>query len=63
VIASYEEQIKKAIADGKTVVTYCNGFLCPDAHTVASHISGFGYPASVFSGGWDSWKEADMPVE
>lgn len=58
-----EDEIKAAIAAGKTIVVYCSGFLCPDARTVAMHISGFGYPASVFSGGWDAWKEAGMPVE
>lgn len=63
VIAGREEEIKKAVADGKTIVTYCSGLLCPDARTVAMHISGFGYPASVFSGGWDAWKDAGMPVE
>ena len=62
-IARREEEIKKAVADGKTIVTYCTGLLCPDARTVAMHISSFGYPASVFSGGWDAWKEAGMPVE
>ncbi len=62
-IAGREEEIKQAIAEGKTLVTYCTGLLCPDARTVAMHLSGFGYPASVFSGGWDAWKEAGMPVE
>jgi rhodanese-related sulfurtransferase len=63
VIAKHEEEINQAIADGKTIVTYCTGLLCPDARTVAMHISAFGYPASTFSGGWDAWKEAGMPVE
>lgn len=58
-----EDEIKAAIAAGKTIVVYCSGFMCPDARTVAMHISGFGYPASVFSGGWDAWKDAGMPVE
>lgn len=58
-----EDEIKAAIAAGKTIVVYCSGFICPDARTVAMHISGFGYPASVFSGGWDAWKEAGMAVE
>jgi 3-mercaptopyruvate sulfurtransferase SseA len=58
-----EDEIKAAIAAGKTIVVYCSGFMCPDARTVAMHISGFGYPASVFSGGWDAWKEAGMAVE
>ena len=62
-IAKREEEIKSAIAAGKTIVVYCSGFMCPDARTVAMHISGFGYPASVFSGGWDAWQEAGMPTE
>jgi rhodanese-related sulfurtransferase len=58
-----ESEIKNAVAEGKTIVVYCSGMMCPDARAVAMHISGFGYPASVFSGGWDTWKEAGMPVE
>lgn len=58
-----EEEIKAAIASGKTIVVYCSGLMCPDARTVAMHISGFGYPASVFSGGWDAWKEAGMATQ
>jgi rhodanese-related sulfurtransferase len=63
VIERHEDEIKKAVADGKTIVTYCTGLLCPDARTVAMHISSFGYPANTFSGGWDAWKDAGMPVE
>lgn len=62
-IAKREDQIKAAIHEGKTVIVYCTSLTCPDARTVATHISGFGYPASVFSGGWDAWKEAGMPTE
>ncbi len=58
-----EDEIKAAITAGKTIVVYCSGFMCPDARTVAMHISGFGYPASVFSGGWDAWQEAGMPTQ
>jgi rhodanese-related sulfurtransferase len=62
-ITKHESQIKSAIADGKTLVVYCSGYLCPDARNVAMQISGFGYPSSVFSGGWDAWKDAGMPTE
>ena len=62
-IAAMEDEIRQAIAEGKTIVVYCSGLLCPDARTVARHIAAFGYPASVFSGGWDAWKEAGLPVE
>jgi rhodanese-related sulfurtransferase len=63
VIASREPEIKSALAAGKTIVVYCSGPTCPDARTVAMHISGFGHPASIFSGGWDAWKSAELPVE
>jgi 3-mercaptopyruvate sulfurtransferase SseA len=62
-IAAREAGIKSALAGGKTIVVYCNGPTCQDARTVAKHIAGFGHPASIFSGGWDAWKQAGMPVE
>lgn len=62
-IAARESEIKKALAEGKTIVTYCTGYTCPDARTLADHISGFGHPVSIFSGGWHAWMEAEMPVE
>jgi rhodanese-related sulfurtransferase len=62
-IAARESEIKAALADGKSLVVYCTSMTCPDARTVAIHISGFGYPVKTFSGGWDRWKQAGMPVE
>lgn len=62
-IVAREAEIKAALAKGQTIVVYCTGMTCPDARTVAIHIAGFGYPAKIFSGGWDAWKDAAMPVE
>ncbi len=62
-VVAHEAEIKSALAHGRTVVVYCSGMTCPDARTVAIHISGFGYPVTVFGGGWDAWKEAGMPSE
>ncbi len=58
-----ETEIKAALAEGKTLVVYCTGVTCPDARTVARHLSGFGHPASIFSGGWDEWKAVGLPTE
>jgi rhodanese-related sulfurtransferase len=58
-----EASIESALAAGKTLVVYCSGPGCPDARAVAMHLSGFGYPASVFSGGWQAWTDAGMPAE
>lgn len=62
-IHNREGEIKAALAAGKTIVVYCTSITCPDARTLANHISGFGYPASIFSGGWDEWKDAGLPTE
>lgn len=62
-IAARETEIKEALAAGKTIVVYCSSLSCPDARTVARHISGFTYPASTFSGGWDAWKQAGLPTD
>ena len=58
-----ETEIKAALAAKKTIVVYCTNATCPDARTVAMHLSSFGYPSSTFGGGWDSWKESGLPVE
>ena len=63
VIHAKEADIKAALAEGKTLIVYCTNLMCPDARTVATHLSGFGYPASVFHGGWESWQEAGMPTD
>lgn len=62
-IAQREPAIQAALAKGKSIIVYCSSFTCPDARSVAIHISGFGYPVKIFSGGWDEWKTADMPSE
>lgn len=62
-IIAIKESLDKAIADGKTLVVYCNGFGCRDARTVAKHLSYAGYPVSIFSTGWKAWKNAELPVE
>jgi rhodanese-related sulfurtransferase len=62
-IAAVENDIKQALAAGKTIVVYCSGMLCADARTLARRLAAAGYPASVFSGGWDAWRDAGLPVE
>ncbi len=58
-----EAGIQAALADGKTLVFYCTGLMCPDARAVARRFASFGHPASIFSGGWHAWTEAGMPTE
>jgi len=62
-IAKIDERLKSAVAVGKSIVVYCSGIMCPDARTVAMHISGYGHPAKIFSGGYDAWKKAGLPTD
>ena len=62
-IAAREPEIKAALKQGKTVVTYCTDMNCADACALADHISRLGYPVAVFAGGWHAWREAEMPTE
>jgi len=62
-IHAREAEIKAALAAGRTIVVYCSSSTCPDARTVAIHISGFGYPAKIFYGGMEEWREASMPTD
>jgi rhodanese-related sulfurtransferase len=56
-------RLKSAVAAGKPIIVYCSGLLCPDARTVAIHISGYGHPAKIFSSGYDAWKKAGLPTD
>ena len=62
-IAKMEDRLKSAVAANKPIIVYCSGLLCPDARTVAIHISGYGHPAKIFSGGYDAWKKAGLPTD
>jgi rhodanese-related sulfurtransferase len=62
-IRQRETEIKAALAAGKIIVVYCSSSNCPDAMSVATQLAGFGYPTAVYAGGWDAWKDADLPSE
>lgn len=62
-IKARENDIAATVKAGKPVIVYCTNFLCKDARTLATHISGFGYPVTVFNDGWDGWKDAGLPTE
>jgi 3-mercaptopyruvate sulfurtransferase SseA len=62
-IEKREAEIKAALAENKTIVVYCTNLLCPDARAVAIHLAGYGYPSSILTGGWESYKESGLPTE
>ena len=56
-------ELKAAKASGKPIIVYCSGPLCKDSRTVARRLASHGYSSSVFSGGWEAWKAAELPTE
>lgn len=62
-IIAMQAALDQAIANGGTLVVYCNGIGCSDARTVAKHLTYAGYPVSIFTSGWRAWKNAELPVE
>jgi len=63
VIMEREAELVKAKAFKKPIIVYCSGRLCADAKAVANHLSLAGYSSSIYSGGWDEWKQAGLPTE
>ena len=63
VIHERGDEIKAALTAKKTIVVYCTNFTCPDARTVAIHLSSFGYSSSTLADGWDGWKDTGLPTE
>lgn len=45
------------------VVLYCGGGDCEDSHALAERLRGFGYEPLIYSGGWEAWSAAKLPVE
>lgn len=62
-LATHEPEIRKARAEGKTVVVYCTDLECPDARAVAERLADLGYDSSVLEGGYAMWKESGLSLE
>jgi rhodanese-related sulfurtransferase len=45
------------------IIVYCTGGACHDSRLVANALISLGYaPVSVFTGGWEAWSQAGLPV-
>jgi rhodanese-related sulfurtransferase len=53
-------QIDAAVAAGQTIILYCADVNCPDGYAVAKILAEKGYSTSIYKGGWDEWKAADL---
>jgi rhodanese-related sulfurtransferase len=47
----------------KQNVLYCYSHVCHLAASAAVKFAGAGYPVMELEGGWETWKEYEMPVE
>jgi rhodanese-related sulfurtransferase len=61
-ITQRDSQIKAAVASGKILVVYCTDLHCPDALTLATHLAKHGHSPAILTGGWDAWKELELPT-
>ena len=62
-IAAREGEIRAALGARQRIVVYCTNLTCPDALAVATHLASFGHSSSILPGGWESWKESELPTE
>lgn len=45
------------------VILYCNGGNCEDSHDLRDRLRAFGIEPLIYSGGWEAWTTAGLPVE
>jgi rhodanese-related sulfurtransferase len=51
------------LSKDKQNVLYCYSQVCHLAATAAVQFAGAGYPIMELEGGWETWKDYEMPVE
>ncbi len=51
------------VAKGRSIITYCSGFGCPDSFDLGVRLIEAGYrDVRVFEGGFPEWRDAGLPV-
>ena len=56
-------KMEAAVGRGQTVVLYCTDLKCPDAGVVARWLAELGHSVTIYTGGWEEWKNAGLPKE
>ena len=66
-VNQFDDLVETFMADcppSASVVTYCTGRECEDAHQLARYLSEAGYSdIQVYADGYGTWKEEGYPVE
>ncbi len=51
------------VTKGRSIITYCSGFGCPDSFDLGLRLIEAGYrDVRVFEGGFPEWRDAGLPV-
>jgi rhodanese-related sulfurtransferase len=51
------------VTKGRSIITYCSGFGCPDSFDLGIRLIEAGYrDVRVFEGGFPEWRDAGLPV-
>ncbi len=57
-------EFQRTIPAGRTLITFCSGYGCPDSFDLAVLLQQAGYrDVRVFEGGFPQWRDAGLPVE
>jgi rhodanese-related sulfurtransferase len=65
-IEEYVEEIPAVVRGAERIIVYCAGGQCEDSILLCGDLIDVGIPYDnlcVFGGGWEAWKDNDMPIE
>ncbi|HXV19694.1 MAG TPA: rhodanese-like domain-containing protein [Desulfuromonadales bacterium] len=58
------EAFRRAVPTDAVIITYCNGYGCPDSFDQGVRLLAAGWrDVRVFEGGYPEWRDAGLPVE
>ena len=63
-VEEHLDAFREAASADTAVVTYCNGYDCPDSFDLGVELLRAGWrDVRVFEGGYPEWRDAGLPVE
>ena len=66
-LAEFDRQLpafREQVPEDRPLITYCNGYGCPDSYDLAVQLLEAGYRRVwVFEGGFPAWQDAGLPVQ
>jgi len=63
-LEKYYDPLQPVLKSKPALVVYCDGAACDSSHNLAKKLIQKGFPeVYVFFGGWEEWKEMDLPIK